>query len=207
MKYLIESKECKTLYQISKETRILYPSLELAKKTLLQKNLIELDVKESRKRGRGATIYRPTFKAMLWYLAEYNKLRIKIIRVLERNGKRLGYPLFEHTKTLIENWSTIDVLFTLCAKNLLSSPRIAQLEHLLPLLAKSKRNFQKFQKVEDQILRDSFFLTVLEISSDCEKKLPNQALHRYTFGILQRKKAEWKSTKSLLEDGLQLFGV
>lgn len=110
LKYLIEAKECKTLYQISKETKIPYTSLELAVRNLLKKSLIEFDAEESQKRGRNATIYVPTFKGLLYYLATFKKKPEELIYVLKRTGDRLEYPLFRYARDLAVQWSHLNII-------------------------------------------------------------------------------------------------
>ncbi len=62
----------RTLYEISHDADIPYNSLHMNVKNLVRKNLIELDLEESRGRGRNATIYSPTFKGLLVFLSKYH---------------------------------------------------------------------------------------------------------------------------------------
>lgn len=196
-----------------KKTLIAWGSLYHAKNVLEQENLIRLDPSESYKTKRNETVYMPTFKGVLYYLATKKQRPEEVIRVLERNGKRLQYPLFQHAKALVDQWGLLEVtsFFGLCAKNRLGSPKMVQLEHWSRGLDKSKlesaaSNIVTLHQMEDQLLRDKFFLKVLEWFSDY-RKVPNPEIHSYTKQLLQRKKDEFNEMNKLLDAGLVLFGT
>ena len=141
LRFIVESDEPRTLYKIGNSLKVkrksnnntsnsvsekLIPwgSLDLAIKNLNRMNLIILNKEMSKKKGRNATIYVPTFKGLLVFLEAYefpNEKRIDyskdqknilirtqslkkqkndLNRVLKRNGKLLGYPLFQEIDSL-----------------------------------------------------------------------------------------------------------
>ena len=179
---------------------------------LEKQGIVELvRTEKSAKKGKDRKIFALTFKGMLGYLATFKKKPEKIVGILERNGKRLQYPLFQHVKTLANqlDWN-ISSFFIICANNLLGNPRMVQLEHWSQALGESKlesaaSNIETLHQMEDQFLRDVFFLTVLECYN-LRTKVPNQELHSYIEQLLRRKTEQFNSTKSLLEAGLTLFG-
>ena len=89
LKSIVESKQSRTIYGIQhsllvepvskhktkksslKKKTIPVGSLIMALDNLIKKNLIKLDIEMSRKKGRNAKIYIPTFKGLLVFLANY----------------------------------------------------------------------------------------------------------------------------------------
>lgn len=93
---------------------------------LEKQGIVELvRTERSAKKGKDRKIFALTFKGMLWYLATFdNKDSEELIRVLERNGKRLQYPLFLHAKDLADKWEWMDIptTFNDIAQSLLKTP-------------------------------------------------------------------------------------
>ena len=190
LRFIVESEEPRTLYQIGNclkvkgksndkasnaivEKLIPWGSLDLAIKNLNRKNLIILDKELSKKKGRNATIYVPTFKGLLVFLEAYefpNEPRIDyskeqknilirtqslkkqkndIDRVLERNGKLLEYPLFHEIDSLGLHPRLYEI-FIKIAKEVLASPFISNLSTNRQYLF---RDFKDQKKEVDKIER------------------------------------------------------
>ncbi|MFC1486368.1 hypothetical protein ACFLRN_01595 [Thermoproteota archaeon] len=182
---------------------------------LEEQGIVEfLRTERSAKKGKDKKIFALTFKGILLYLTQSNKTdSIEVIKILESNGKRLNYPLFENAKTLADTWGWMDIpsFFVICAKNLIGNPTFTKLEHFTQIMSKSKlqskhSNMEKIFQIEDQFLKDNFFLEVLDWFSRYNK-VPNQELKSFTEQLFQRKKGEFSKVKKILDTGLVLFNT
>lgn len=188
LRFIVESDEPRTLYKIGNSLKVkrkfnnktsnsvsekLIPwgSLDLAIKNLNKKNLIILDKEMSKKKGRNATIYVPTFKGLLVFLEAYefpNQQRIDysedqkniliktqslkkqkndLDRVLKRNGKLLKYPLFHEIDSLRLHPRLYEI-FIKIAKEVLVSAFINNLSTNRQYLF---NDFQELKKKADSV--------------------------------------------------------
>lgn len=113
----IVNNEPNTLYHIQKATNIHFSSVHVAVKSLKRKNLIKLDINESTRRGRNATVYMPTLKGLLTFLSHINlnhtrqKTVKNLSKILEKKGKMINYPLFIHCRCLEKTFPGLYELF------------------------------------------------------------------------------------------------
>ena len=152
----------------------------MALDNLIKKNLIKLDIEMSRKKGRNAKIYIPTFKGLLVFLANYpfptgaiidrsedkklikikaripEKEKDKLDEILERNGKLLNFPLFEQIRALALHPRLYEN-FIEKAKLILSSPLRLQLSETEQRLVKDQKEIEKkIAKIEKMFGKDRF---------------------------------------------------
>lgn len=275
----------KTLYEIHKEKGMRRSSVHLALEILNEKNLICLDIEESRKRDRNAKVYALTIKGLIVFLSNYNlpkspagwraralpsesleeaikKLEEKLKRefgiyrlevdrfkeILKKNGELLQYPLFLHCHSFEQTIPDIYENFIKIAQRILEEPPSKW--HILSVnrfrtkkkkIEKSLKMAQKFFtgkfvvfqgeketpfdpiafekqrlelvkeelrtvfRIEDEFLRESFFMYFLMWFRGSRVKLPNRDLYHYTKSLHDKEKKRFNSNKQVLDKWLAVF--
>jgi hypothetical protein len=182
--------EPKTIYDVHEETDMALSSAGLAIRNLDERNLIRLDVSESRKRKHPfAKVYVPTFKGMLVFLYDYaaNTKNLKTLStVLMKNGDLLNYPLFKHCGYLEKLLPGLYKSFIGSASWILQTSRTMVPTVSLRLLRKRRKQLEKgsetteeaaievssskdvesliehIRSVENRLLQKSFFMDFLD---------------------------------------------